>query len=149
MKNRPLWFWVVPLVLISSIVVLFSIEESRTFLVALLLRMVLFVKKNILTLLAAFFLVKGKFVLKLFLKKIVLLSATGLSKRYMIERVFTPNFKIYFLDHLNDDIKRLIQHAKENFYNFSKVSSICASRTNIFWVTGWTKETLWECNNNL
>ncbi len=124
MKNRPLWFWVVPLVLISSIVVLFSIEESRTFLVALLLRMVLFVKKNILTLLAAFFLVKGKFVLKLFLKKILLLSATGLGKRYMIERIFTPNFKIHFLDHLNDDIKRLIQHAKENFYSFTLVKKI-------------------------
>jgi len=124
MKNRSLWFWLVPLVLISSIIVLFSIEESRTFLVALLLRLVLFVKKNILTLLAAFFLVKGKFVLKLFLKKIVLLSATGLGKRYMIERVFTHNFKIHFLDHLNDDIKRLIQHAKENFYNFTLVKKI-------------------------
>ncbi len=124
MKNRPLWFWVVPLVLIGSIVVLFSIEESRTFLIALLLRMVLFVKKNILTLLAAFFLVKGKFVLKLFLKKIVLLSATGLGKRYMIERVLTHNFKIHFLDYLKDDIKRLIQHAKENFYNFTLVKKI-------------------------
>ena len=122
MKNRALWFWVVLLVLISSIVVLFSIEESRTFLVALLLRMVLFVKKNILTLLAAFFLVKGKFILKLFLKKILLLSATGLGKRYVIERVLTHNFKIHFLDHLNDDIKRLIQHMKENFYSFTLVN---------------------------
>jgi hypothetical protein len=42
----------------------------------------------------------------------------------MIERVFTPNFKIHFLDHLNDDIKRLIQHAKENFYNFTLVKKI-------------------------
>jgi len=124
MKNRQRWFWVVPLVLISSMVVLFSIEESRTFLVALLLRMVLFIKKNILTLLAAFFLVKGKFILKLFLKKILLLSATGLGKRYMIERVLTHNFNIHFLDHLNDDIKRLIQHAKENFYNFTLVKKI-------------------------
>jgi hypothetical protein len=124
MKNRPLWFWVVPLVLISSIVVLFSIEESRTFLVALLLRMILFIKKNILTLLAAFFLVKGKFILNLFLKKILLLSATGLGKRYMIERVLTHNFKIHFLNHLNDDIKRLIQHAKENFYNYTLVKKI-------------------------
>ena len=123
-KNRPPWFWVVHLVLISSIVVLFSIEESRTFLIALLLRMVLFIKKNILTILAAFFLVKGKFILKLFLKKILLLSATGLGKRYMIERVLTHNFKIHFLDHLNDDIKRLIQHAKENFYNFTLVKKI-------------------------
>ena len=124
MKNRALWFWVVPLALISSIVVLFSIEESRTFFIALLLRMVLFIKKNILTLLAAFFLVKGKFILKLFFKKILLLTATGLGKRYMIERVLTHNFKIHFLDHLNDDIKRLIQHAKENFYNFTLVKKI-------------------------
>jgi len=124
MKKRPLWFWVVPLVLISSIVVLFSIEESRTFLIALLLRMVIFIKKNILVILAAFFLVKGKFILKLFLKKILFLSATGLGKRYMIERVLTYNFKIHFLDHLNDDIKRLIQHAKKNFHNFPLVKKV-------------------------
>ena len=122
MKNKILT-WVLPLILFTVFVV-FSIEESRTFLIALLLRMVLFVKKNILTILAAFFLVKGKFVLKLFLKKIVLLSATGLGKRYMIERVFTPNVKTHFLDHLSDDIKRLIQHAKENFKNFPLVKQL-------------------------
>ena len=124
MKNRSLWFWVVSLVVIGIIVILFSIEESRTFLVALFLRTVLFIQKNILAILAAFFLVKGKFILKLFLKKIVLLSATGLGKRYMIERVFTPNFKTHFLDHLSDDIKRLIQHAKENFKNFPLVKQL-------------------------
>ncbi len=124
MKNRSLWFWVVSLVVIGIIVILFSIEESRTFLVALFLRTVLFIQKNLLAILAAFFLVKGKFILKLFLKKIVLLSATGLGKRYMIERVFTPNFKTHFLDHLSDDIKRLIQHAKENFKNFPLVKQL-------------------------
>ena len=124
MKNRSLWFWVVSLVVIGIIVILFSIEESRTFLVALFLRTVLFIQKNLLAILAAFFLVKGKFVLKLFLKKIVLLTTTGLGKRYMIERVFTPNFKTHFLDHLSDDIKRLIQHAKENFKNFPLVKQL-------------------------
>jgi len=124
MKNRLLLFWIVPLIFIVGMVVLFSIEESRTFLIALFLRMVVFIKKNILAILAAFFLVKGKFILKLFLKKILLLSVTGLGKRYMIERVLTHNFKIHFLDHLNDDIKRLIQHAKENFKNFPLVKKV-------------------------
>jgi len=125
MKNR-LWLWGTPFVLIISLIVLFSIEESRVFLLALLLRMFIFVKKNILAVFVAFFLVKGKFILKLFLKKMLFLLATGLGKRYMIERVLTYNFKIHFLDHLSDDIKRLIQHAKKNFHNFPLVKKVIA-----------------------
>ncbi len=126
MKNRSLWFWVVLLILIGIIIILFSIEESRTFIVAFFLRAILFVKKNIIMLLTAFFLVKGKFILTLFLKKIALLSATGLGKRYLIEKVINHNLKIYFLDHISDDIKRLILYVKSNFKNFPIVKQLIA-----------------------
>jgi len=121
--HKRLWWLIVPIV-ISILVALFTIEESRTFILALFLRIFFFVKKNILTLLAAFFLVKGKFILTLFLKKIALLSATGLSKRYLIEKVINKNLKIHFLDHIADDIKRLIVYIKENFKDFPIVKQL-------------------------
>lgn len=123
--TKRILLWVFPLVLIS-IIVLLSIEESRTFIVALVLRIFLFVKHNILALLAAFFLVKGKFILTLFLKKIALLSATGLSKRYLIEKVINKNIKVHFLDHIADDIKRLVVYIKGNFKDFPIVKQIIA-----------------------
>jgi len=107
-------------------IVLFNIEESRAFVLALVLRIFFFAKKNILALLAAFFLVKGKFILMLFIKKIALLSATGLSKRYLIEKVINKNLKIYFLDHIADDIKRLIVYTKKNFKDFPIVKQLVA-----------------------
>lgn len=116
MKKR-LLLWIVLLFLVS-IMIVFSNEESRAFVVALFLRVVLFVKKNLIALLAAFFLVKGKFILTLFLKKLALLSATGLGKRYVVEKVVMGNVKTHFLDHLSSDIGRLVQHAKTNFKNF-------------------------------
>ena len=116
--NKRIVGWVALLFFVALIVV-FSVEESRAFVMAFILRLFLFVKKNIIALLAAFFLVKGKFILTLFLKKLALLSATGLGKRYVVEKVVMGNFKTHFLDHLTDDIKRLINHAKENFKNFT------------------------------
>jgi hypothetical protein len=98
--------------------IVFSNEESRAFVVALFFRIVFFIKKNLFALLAAFFLVKGKFILTLFLKKLALLSATGLGKRYVVEKVVMGNVKTHFLDHLSNDIRRLVQHAKKNFKNF-------------------------------
>lgn len=116
MKRRHL-LWIV-LLLLVAIMIVFSNEESRAFLVALFFRIVFFIKKNLFALLAAFFLVKGKFILTLFLKKLVLLSATGLGKRYVVEKVVMGNVKTHFLDHLSSDIRRLVQHAKKNFKNF-------------------------------
>ncbi len=124
MKNRIL-AWALPLVLLGVIVV-FSIEESRAFVLTPVHSVFYFLKENIFALLTAFFLVKGKFVLMLFLKKIALLSATGLGKRYVIEKVITHNFKIHFLDHITDDIKRLIVYIKKNFKNFPIVKQIIA-----------------------
>lgn len=122
MKRR-FFLWGLPIFFIC-IIVLFSIEESRTFLVALLFRVLFFVKKNLFTLLAAFFLVKGKFILTLFLKKLALLSTTGLGKRYVVEKVVIGNVRTHFFDHLSDDIKRLVQHAKKNFKNFPLIKKM-------------------------
>ncbi|WP_373028642.1 hypothetical protein [Sulfurovum sp.] len=116
MKKR-LLLWSTLLLLVSLMVV-FSHEESRAFVVALFLRIVFFIKKNLFALLAAFFLVKGKFILTLFLKKLALLSATGLGKRYVVEKVVMGNIKTHFLDHLSNDIRKLVRHAKKNFKNF-------------------------------
>ena len=113
-------------ILLISIIVLFSIEESRIFIIDVAVSFFLFIKYNILAILAAFFLVKGKFILILFLKKIVLLSVTGLSKRYVIEKVINHNFKIHFLDHISDDIKRLVVYVKENFKDFPLIKQIIA-----------------------
>ena len=117
--------WVLPLVILAVIVV-FSIEESRTFVLAPVHSVFYFLKENLLALLTAFFLVKGKFILTLFLKKIALLSATGLGKRYVIEKVITHNFKIHFFDHITADITRLIEYVKKNFKNFPIVKQIIA-----------------------
>ena len=124
MKNRILT-WVLPLVLLT-VIVMFSIEESRAFVLTPVHGIFYFLKENIFALLTAFFLVKGKFVLTLFLKKIALLSATGLGKRYVIEKVITHNFKIHFLDHIAADIKRLIAYIKNNFRNFPIVKQVIA-----------------------
>jgi len=124
MKNRSLWFWVSPLLFIIILTLLFSFDASRIFIIGFLTDAFLFVKENIIAILTAFFLIKGKFVIKLFIRQIILLSATGLGKRYMVERVLTHNFKVHFLDHLKDDFKRLTEHIKENFRNFPLVKKI-------------------------
>jgi len=117
-------FWIVLLVLAGTLLIFGLFDETRELLIALFLRILLFVKKNLFSMLAAFFLVKGKFILTLFMKKIALLSATGLGKRYVVEKVVMGNVKKHFLNHLSDDIKRLVQHAKENFKSFPLVKKI-------------------------
>lgn len=124
MKKRIL-LWVLSLVLLGIIVV-FGIEEIRTFVLAFVLNVFYFLKHNLFEILAAFFLVKGKFILTLFLKKIALLSATGLGKRYVIEKVITHNFKIHFFNHITEDITRLIDYVKKNFKRFPIVKQIIA-----------------------
>jgi len=101
-------FWSTLFFLFVLIVLLLYVQYSREIIVALFLRILLFVKKNIFKIFAAFFLVKGKFILTLFMKKIALLSVTGLGKRYVIEKVVMGNVKKHFLDHLADDFKRLV-----------------------------------------
>ena len=124
MKSKPIWLWLSPLLFAFFLAGLLSVEESREVLFTLFTDTYLFVKKNILAILTAFFLVKGKFVIKLFIRKIILLSATGLGKRYMIERVLNHQIKVHFMDHLKDDFRRLLEHIKQNFQNFPLVKKI-------------------------
>jgi len=121
--------WWVLLLIIVLLVILFSIEQSRTFLIALLLRMFIFAKKHIIMILSTFFLVKGKFIFTLFLKKITFISTTGLSKRYLIEKVISKNLKIHFFDPISDDIKRLVTYIKKNFATFPLLKQLIAGIT--------------------
>ena len=114
------------IVLFLLLIVSLSIEESRTFLLALFLRILFFAEKYFIKILTAFFLVKGMFIVTIFLKKIALLSATGLSKRYVIEKVITHNLKIHFLDYINDDIKRLVHYIRDNFKTFPVIKQLIA-----------------------
>ena len=123
--NKHIFLWLI-FILITGMVLLFSIEESRMLFIDFIVGIFHFLKENILAILAAFFLVKGKFILTLFLKKIALLSVTGLGKRYVIEKIINHNVKIHFLDHIRDDIKRLVTFIKKNFKSFPLVKQIIA-----------------------
>ena len=124
LKKRSSWIWLAPILFFLTIVILLYVDETRVFIFTFFIDSYLFIKKNIIAILTAFFLIKGKFVIKLFLRKIILLSATGLGKRYMIERVLNHQIKVHFLDHLEDDFKKLTQHVKYNFQNFPLVKKI-------------------------
>ena len=127
MKNKRFFGIILGIAGVSALIsVLLLVDQSRTFLSALLIRVFLFAKHHIVAILSAFFLVKGKFILTLFLKKIALLSATGLGKRYFIEKVLTHHIKIHFLDHIRDDVTRLIAYVKKNFKNFPIVKQLIA-----------------------
>jgi len=112
------------LVFMFILIIFYSVDDFKEFIIAFILRVFYFFKRNIMIFIATFFLVKGKFILMVFLKKITILSIGGLGKRYFIEKVFMGNIKTHFLDHLKDDIKRLSKHAKENFKNFPLVKKI-------------------------
>jgi len=124
MKNRPLWRWLVPAIIVLFLTGLLFIDPVREYIFTIILDSYLFIKKNIIAILTAFFLIKGKFVIQVFLRKVLLLSATGLGKRYMVERVLTHNFKVHFMDHLKDDFKRLAEHIKHNFMEFPLIKKI-------------------------
>ncbi len=126
MGPRPLWFWVFTVVVIVVGLVI-EIDPLHEKLWRWSISFYTFLKVNITAILAAFFLVKGKFILKLFLKKILFISATGLGKRYLIERVFTYHFKVHFLDHLKGDLARLFAHIKENFIRFPLTKKLIAA----------------------
>lgn len=111
---------------VLSLGIALILEDSRTWIINFISETFMFLKENILSILAAFFLVKGKFIAMVFLKKILFLSATGLGKRYLIEKVITHNLKIHFLDYITQDIKHLLAYIKKNFKDFPLVKQIIA-----------------------
>jgi len=125
MGKRPVWFWLfTAFVIVAGLTIEIKPLHDRVF--GWFIEFYAFLKENLVAIMAAFFLVKGKFILKIFLKKILFLSATGLGKRYLIERVFTYHFKIHFLNHIALDLKRLFDHIKKNFLRFPLTKKIIA-----------------------
>jgi len=125
MGKRPVWFWLFT----AFVIIVWLVIEVRPLHDAVwkwVEDIYRFAKENLVAILSAFFLVKGKFILKIFLKKILFLSATGLGKRYLIERVFTYHFKVHFLNHIALDLKRLVSHVKKNFMSFPLIKKLIA-----------------------
>jgi len=125
MGKRPVWFWLFTafVIIVGFVIEVRPLHDAVWQWAEDIYR---FAKENLVTILAAFFLVKGKFILKVFLKKILFLSATGLGKRYLIERVFTYHFKVHFLNHIALDLKRLVSHVKKNFMSFPLTKKLIA-----------------------
>ncbi len=127
MGKHPRWFWIFNGIFVSLLLLAVFLDPIRHTLSGWASDAWHFLQQHTVALLSAFFLVKGKFVLKLFLKKIVLLSATGLSKRYLIEKVFTHHLKVHFFDHIAKDVIRLVSHIKKNFMRFPLTKKLIAA----------------------
>lgn len=121
--------WIVAILGTILCGVLLGIEGIRIVVLTWLYELFELIKHNIVALLAAFFLVKGKFVMMAFLKKVALLTATGLSKRYFIEKIITHNLKIHFWDYISDDFKRLAHYVRHHFKDFPIIKQIIAGVT--------------------
>jgi len=113
-KNKKRALYIVIGVLVVMLIPLFF-EQSRTFIVALMWRAFFFLKHHIVAIFVSFFLINGKFIWFLFLKKIAVLTTVGLGKRYVTEKIILYNFKKHFLHHLKDEIEIIKLHLKESF----------------------------------
>jgi hypothetical protein len=110
--------------IIIVLLLLLNIEEVRTFIVAFIIRVIAFIERNIITMLMSFLLVKGKFVWIVFLKKMTILSISGLGKRYLTEKVFLHHIKVNLLTPLKKDIKILINYVKDYFVHFTIIKKV-------------------------
>ena len=126
MIKHPKFFWTVNAVLLATILAAWWIDPVHERVVRWLHDGYELLKAYLFSLFAALFLVKGKFVFKIFIQKIVMLSATGLTKRYLIEKVFTYHLKEHFIKHVVGDFKRLFRFIKRNFMRFSLGRKIVA-----------------------
>lgn len=125
-KNRAL------LILLGVFVILvipLLFEDSRVFIIATFWRIFFFAKKHIVTLFISFFLINGKFIWFLFLKKVAILSSIGLGKRYVTEKIFIHNFKKHFLTHISDEIIIVKEYIQKNFSKTPIIKQIIAGVT--------------------
>jgi hypothetical protein len=130
MGKHPRWFWIFNALFVLLVIAAVLIDPLRIKLYGWWCEFYDFAKEYTLAFVTGFFLVKGKFVFKIFAKKIILLSATGLTKRYLIEKVFTHHLKVHFFDHIVEDLKRLIAYIKHYFMKvsiFNKVVTLLMS----------------------
>jgi len=111
---------------IIILLLLLNIEEFRSFLIAFFIRVMAFIERNLITMVMSFLFVKGKFVWVIFLKKVALLSVTGLGKRYLTEKVFLHHLKVNLFNPLREDIRNLVDYTKKYFTQFSFVKKIIA-----------------------
>lgn len=126
MGKHPKWFWFFNAIALTVVVVFVTVTPLREWAHLHVTKLYHWLKEYLAALFAAFFLVKGKFVLKIFLKKIALISATGLTKRYLIEKVFTYHLKVHFFAHIKRDVTRLFRHIKRNFMRFPLTKKLIA-----------------------
>jgi len=122
MGKRPFWFWffsAVTLLFIVSIIYIESVSKA-------LYDIYEYITDSIVALFVGFFFVKGKFIFRVVFKKIILLSFTGLGKRYLIEKVLTYHFKLHFFNHIKRDLIKLYEHIKDNFLHYTIGKKIVA-----------------------
>ena len=122
MGKRPFWFWFFSISVIVFIGAVFYIEPLSKALHDLYD----YITDSTVALFVGFFFVKGKFIFRVVVKKIILLSFTGLGKRYLIEKVLTYHFKLHFFNHIKRDLIKLYEHIKENFLHYSIGKKIVA-----------------------
>lgn len=118
----------------SSVTLVFAIiliylffPKIAEFFIVLAIRIILFLKVHLLPLILGFFLINGKFVLKLFLKKMLLMLPIGLLKRFFIEEVVGKNVKNHYLKEL--PLKEFFVHVKSNFLQYTLVKKLIALMT--------------------
>jgi len=122
MGKRPFWFWFFTIIVLLFIGAVSYIESVSI----ALWKMYEYIKDSTVALFVGFFFVKGKFIFRVVAKKIILLSFTGLGKRYLIEKVLTYHFKIHFFNHIKRDLVKLYEHIKDNFLHYSFGKKIVA-----------------------
>jgi hypothetical protein len=124
--KHPKFFWIVNGIILLFILAVWLVDPLHATVQRWLHEGYAFVKAYVMSLFAALFLVKGKFVFNVFLKRIFFMSATGLTKRYMIEKVLTYHIKEHFIRYIRRDLKRLFEFIKRNFMRFSLGRKIVA-----------------------
>jgi len=122
MGKRPTWFWFFSVCLVAFVVAVFYIEPLSKAIGDLYD----YITDSVVALFVGFFFVKGKFIFRVVFKKIILLSFTGLGKRYLIEKVLTYHFKLHFFNHIKRDLIKLYEHIKDNFLHYTIGKKIVA-----------------------